>query len=53
MSTLKLEKTTILAICLATAGLFTYSEVVKKEHEIHMKQSKYEKMVKDIRTNNR
>lgn len=53
MSTLKLEKTTILAVCLATAGLLAYTEVIKNEHEIHMKQSKYEEILKDIRTNNR
>jgi hypothetical protein len=53
MSTMKFEKTTILAVFLTTAALFTYSEVLKKEHEIHMKQLKYENMVKDIKIDNR
>jgi hypothetical protein len=46
---MKLQKTTTMAIALVVTGLFAYSEVAKKEHEIHHKQNKYDAMVKAVR----
>jgi hypothetical protein len=48
MSMMKREKASVLAIGLAVAGLFSYSHVMKKEHEIHMKQDRYQKMTRNV-----
>ena len=46
---MKLEKTTAFGLLLALAGLFIYSEVVRKDHEMHMKEHKYQEMVKSVK----
>jgi hypothetical protein len=46
---MKLEKTTAFGLLLALAGLFIYSEVVRKDHEMHMKEHKYQEMVKSTK----
>jgi hypothetical protein len=51
LSMMKREKTSVLAIGLAITGLFAYSEVIKKEHQIHLKQAKYNSMVNAVHTN--
>lgn len=48
MSMMKREKASVLAIGLAVAGLFAYCEVVKNEHQIHLKQAKYSDMVNAV-----
>lgn len=45
----KPEKTTIVAVALALSGLFTYSEVVKKDNEISIKEHRYQEIVKSVK----